>query len=618
MPRLIRRLLICIFLIAPAISPAISLARAADPLDGLDAYVAKAMAEWQTPGLSIAVVEDGKVVLAKGYGVKKQGSDDAVDADTVFAAGSISKTFAAAAVAALIARDRMRWDDRAIDHLPDFRLRDPYVTREIRLRDLLSHRSGLTRGEMLWYYSTFDRKEILRRLRFLKQETGLRSRFGYQNLMFVAAGEAVAAVSGKSWDDFIAETFLAPLGMSSTSTSVTAIGDNAATPHARVNGEYQPIEWLNVDNIAAAGGVNSTANDLAQWMRFHLADGVADGTPLLRAADVAEMRAPQTIIPVTAARRAAVPETLFRSYGLGWYLEDYRGVRLAYHGGRIDGMSSKLTLVPERKLGIAVLTNRGRSSLPDALTYRLLDAYLDAPERDWSADLLKLAEDHFERRDTRRKELLAQRVIGTRPSLPLEKYVGAYDNEIYGALDIALDGDTLSLRRNAAAVASLSHFNYDTFLATFSTPALRDRLVTFDLDKHGRPAALALEYDARFVNTTPPLPTDLAAHGSGGKTTGALIGVWTGRWDGIQPTILAVESIDGDTARIVYAWGPARAWRVDKGGWERHTASLSGDTLTFRTDAKIRVRYALSSTSRLEALYTDGARTRQATMRPRR
>ncbi len=373
------------------------------------------MAAWETPGLSVAVVKDGKVVMAKGYGVRRLGGSAPVDAATVFATGSISKTFTAAAVAALIARDRMNWDDRVIDHLPGFRLYDPYVTREIRIRDLLCHRSGLPPGEMLWYYSTFDRREILRRLQYLEPETGFRTRFGYQNLMFVAAGEAVAAASGMSWDTFVAETFFRPLGMTSTGTSVDALGSDAATPHDRIDGKVQPIAWLNVDNIAPAGGVNSSAADLAKWMLFRLANGVNGKDAILRPADVKEMRTPQTIIPVTESRRAAIPETLFRAYGLGWFLEDYRGVRLVYHGGRIDGMSSRLTLVPEKHLGIAILTNRGRSNLPDALSYRLLDAYLGAPPRDWSADMLHLADDYNTARDANRKAILAQRVPGTKP-----------------------------------------------------------------------------------------------------------------------------------------------------------------------------------------------------------
>jgi CubicO group peptidase (beta-lactamase class C family) len=362
----------------PLLAPA---ARAGDPLDGFDGYVERAMADWETPGLSIAVVQNGQVTMAKGYGFRTKGGGAQVDAGTVFAAGSISKTFTASAVAALIARDRMRWDDRVIDHLPGFRLHDPYVTREIRMRDLLSQRSGLPRGELLWFYAPFDRREILRRLQYLESENGFRSGFSYNNLMFVAAGEAVAAAAGMSWDNFLADTFFGPLGMSSTTTSVVALGGNAATPHARVDGVIQPIAWLNVDNIAPAGGVNSSAADLAKWMLFQLADGSTPRETVLRPADAEEMRTPQTVIRVTDSRRAEIPETLFRAYGLGWFLEDYRGVQLAYHGGRIDGMSSRLTVVPERGLGIAILTNRGRSNLPDALTYRLLDAYLGAPPR---------------------------------------------------------------------------------------------------------------------------------------------------------------------------------------------------------------------------------------------
>jgi len=590
-------------------------AQAADPLAGLDPYVEKSMAAWETPGLSIAIVKDGKVVFARGYGVRQMGGETPVDADTVFAAGSISKTFTASAVAALIARDRLRWDDHVIDRLPDFRLYDPYVTREIRVRDLLCHRSGLPRGEMLWYYSTFDRKEILRRLRYLEPETGFRTAFGYQNLMFVAAGEVVASVAGMSWDNFIAETFLRPLGMTATSTSVAAIGGNAATPHARVDGKYRPIPWLNVDNIAPAGGVNTSANDLAKWMLFQLADGKVGDTALMLPGDVTEMRTPQTIIPVSKARRETVPDTLFRAYGLGWYLEDYRGVRMAYHGGRIDGMSSRLTLVPDRGLGIAVLTNRGRSSLPDALTYRVLDAYLGAPAKDWSGDFLKRAEDIFAQRDEKRERLLAQRIPDTHPSLPLESYAGSYDSELYGPLDIQYDGAALWLRRNDEAIATLSHFNYDTFLATFTSPALRNRLVTFSLDKLGHVAALDLEDEARFRATTPPLPNDLSFDTAASGDESRISGVWSGRWNGIQPTTLVVEHLDGDKASGVYAWGPAAAWGDTEGGWKRFTATVKDGTLRFALNDNITLDYHFASSGYVAASYEEGARQRRATLR---
>jgi len=607
MRRLGRFLILCILFAGSA--------QAADPLTGLDAYVKKSMEAWETPGLSIAIVKDGKVVLTRGYGVRQQDGKAPVDADTVFAAGSISKTFTASAVAALIARDRLRWDDHVIDRLPDFRLYDPYVTREIRVRDLLCHRSGLPRGEMLWYYSTFDRREILRRLRYLEPEAGFRTAFGYQNLMFVAAGEVVASVAGMSWDNFIAETFLRPLGMTSTSTSVAAIGGNAATPHARVDGKYSPIPWLNVDNIAPAGGVNTSAADLAKWMLFQLADGKTGDTELLLPGDVAEMRTPQTIIPVSKAHREAVPDTLFRAYGLGWYLEDYRGVRLAYHGGRIDGMSSRLTLVPERGLGVAVLTNRGRSSLPDALTYRVLDTYLGAPAKDWSGDFLKRAEDIFAERDEKRERLLAQRVPDTRPSLPLDGYAGTYDSELYGPLDIQYDGAALWLRRNDEAIATLSHFNYDTFLATFTSPALRNRLVTFSLDKLGHVAALDLEDEAHFRSTTPPLPNDLHTVTASGADESRISGIWSGRWNGIQPTTLVVERLDGDKASVVYAWGPAAAWGDTEGGWRRLTATVKDNTLRVALNDKITLAYHFASSGYVAAAYGEGARERRATLR---
>ena len=589
-------------------------AESAKPAAGFDRYVTQAMTAWQTPGLSIAVVKDGKVVMAKGFGVRRLGGDARVDAATVFATGSISKTFTAAAVAALIARDRMNWDDRVIDHLPGFRLFDPYVTREIRIRDLLCHRSGLPPGEMLWYYSNFDRREILRRLQYLEPVTGFRTRFGYQNLMFVVAGEAVAAAAGMSWDSFVAETFFRPLGMTSTSTSIDALGSDVATPHARVGGKYEPIPWLNVDNIAPAGGVNSSAADLAKWMLFRLANGVHGDDAILRPADVKEMRTPQTIIPVTESRRAAIPETLFRAYGLGWFLEDYRGVRLVYHGGRIDGMSSRLTLVPEKRLGIAILTNRGRSNLPDALTYRLLDAYLGAPPRDWSADMLKLADDYNETRDEDRKAILAQRVPDTKPSLPLARYAGTFESTLYGPLDVTYDGKTLTLTRNADAIATLSHFNYDTFLATFPNPELRDRLVTFELDKLGHVAALELEYAGRFVADSPPLPNDLALTGEPKDAADSLLGLWSGRWNGVQPITVAVERIKGQTATIVYAWGRAPTWGVDEGGWKRLTARVAKDTLTASLPGGATASFSLRRDGSLRGHYRDGGRKRRTSL----
>jgi hypothetical protein len=436
--------------------------------------------------------------------------------------------------------------------------------------------------------------------------------------MFVAAGEAVAAAAGMSWDNFLANTFFGPLGMSSTTTSVVALGGNAATPHARVDGVIQPIAWLNVDNIAPAGGVNSSAADLAKWMLFQLADGSTPRETVLRPADAEEMRTPQTVIRVTDSRRAEIPETLFRAYGLGWFLEDYRGIHLAYHGGRIDGMSSRLTLAPERGLGIAILTNRGRSNLPDALTYRLLDAYLGAPPRDWSAAMLRRGTDPYEKIEDDRKALLAQRIPDTNPTLPLARYAGLYDSRVYGPLDVVFNGEALVLTRGADVVARLSHFHYDTFFADFANPALRDQLVRFEIDNLGRVASLELENDGRFQATAPPLPNDLAPVARTDGATKKLLGLWTGRWNGIQPHSLFVERIDGDKATVVYAWGRAPSWGVEDAGWQRLEGRVADGVITADAPDGGTVSYVLQPGGALLAQMQDGARRRQSSLRPTR
>ena len=600
---------------APAAEPA--------PLQGLDAYIAGAMRAWETPGLAIAVVKDDKAVVTKGYGVRRLGKGDPVGADTVFAVASLTKTFTAAALAMLVDGDRLRWDDRVLDRLPGFRLSDPWVTGEIRIRDLVSHRSGLKRGEMLWYFSSFDRAAVMRRLRHLPFESGFRDRFGYQNLMFVAAGELTAAVAGESWGAFLAKRLFAPIGMANTSTSVRGLPKNAATPHAKVDGRIQPIEWLNVDNIGPAGGVNSTVRDLSRWMRLMLNGGELDGKRLLGEARIREMQSPVTPLTISPKHRKRVPGTNFRAYGLGWYLEDYRGHRLAYHAGRIDGMSARLVLLPEARLGVAVLTNRGRSSLPGAIAYRAIDAYLGAPVRDWSAVLLAASAKRQAFRAAEHAEATARRAAGTRPALPLARYRGRYESDVFGALDIRLvkdrlDRDRLVLARSANAIADLEHWHFDTFRARYRSPALRDGFVTFMVDRNGHIPALEIAFNGVFRNMQPPLPPDLritAPPKAIPKRAAALSGIWTGHWSGVMTHTLAVERINGGRAAIVYAWGPAPAWGVKEGGWRRLQARIGAGVIEVDLSETERVRYRLDRNGALSGLYRDGARRRKSSLK---
>jgi len=587
------------------------------PLRGLDGYIREAMVAWETPGLAVAVVKDDKAVLLEGYGVRRLGGTDKVGPDTVFAVASVSKTFTAATLALLVDGDRLRWDDRVVDRLPGFRLSDPWVTGEIRIRDLLSHRSGVARGEMLWYYSGFSRAEVMRRLHHLPFSAGFRERFGYQNLMFVAAGDVAAAAAGESWDSLLKTRLFAPLGMTRSSTSIRAMPKDAATPHARIDGKIRPIERLNVDNIGPAGGVNSTARDLSRWMRLLLNGGEIDGRRLLSAARIDEMQEPVTPIPVGPKDRQRIPETAFRAYGMGWYLEDYRGRRLAYHAGRIDGMSARLVLLPEERLGVAVLTNRGRSNLPAALAYRVIDAWLGAPQRDLSALLLAASEQRHALRTAGEADDAARRVTGTRPSLPLGRYTGRYDSGVFGPLDIRLEKGLLMLTRNAGVVADLEHWHFDTFRAHFRSAALRDRFVTFAIDRNGHPAALEIAFNGTFRNMEAPLPADLnivPPPKGMAKPIASLSGVWNGRWSGVMAHRLAVERIEGDRADIVYAWGPAPAWGVTEGGWRRLQARIVDGVLRAKLSSTEQVEYRFGNSGILSAVYRDDARRREASM----
>lgn len=588
--------------------------RAEEPrLTDLDSYVETAMRIWQTPGLSLAIVKDGRVILAKGYGLRRLGGTEPVDENTVFAAASITKTFTAAAVATLVANGKMRWDDRVIDHLPAFRLHDSYATHDMRLRDLLSHRSGLHRGDMIWYYSNFDRAEVLRRSRHLEMKSPLRARFGYQNIMFTAAGEAVGDAAGTTWDAYIKDQFFTPLGMSNSSTSIKDLPRNAATPHASRNGAYRPIDWLQVDNIGAAGSINSSAADLAKWIKLQLDGGKRGDTTILRTKDIAEMRRAHTVINVSKTRREYIPQSNLRAYGLGWYMADYRGKKVLYHGGRLDGMSAHLALLPDLNLGMVALSNRGRSSLPAALMYRIFDAYLDAPPTDWSSEFLAWNSVYQAKRKKRRAKVLDKHKFGTRPSMPLAGYVGFYDSQVYGPLDIWPSGDKLLVTRNNRVIGDLTHWHYDTFIANFRTRVLRDRLITFRIGKTGTVDAFDIEFSGEFTRSDPPQTPDLRKPMTADKTS--FVGTWMGRWDNKQPHTLIVESIEGKTAKSTYAWAPSDALKVSKEGSTPIDGTVTDGTLTLSPFDDVTVSYTRRNDATLDATYKDGSGERRATLR---
>lgn len=448
---------------------------------GLDAYIENALAEWQVPGLAMAIVRNDSVVHARGYGVRKLGDPARVDDRTMFAAASTTKAFTAALIAMFVDEKKMRWDDPATKHLPGFQLYDPYATRELTIRDLLSHRSGLSRGDLSWYGTTFDRNEVIRRVRFLRPTSSFRSSYGYQNIMYIAASEAAARVAGKSWDDLVDERLYTPLGMNETVTSVRdLIGKpNVAQPHALVDKKIVPIPYRNVDNIGGAGSMNSNARDMAQWVRLQLANGRYGGRQLISPAAMREMRLPHTIIQLDTLAERINPATHFRAYGLGWFMEDYRGRKAISHPGNLDGMSSVVGMMPEENIGVVILVNMNQVALPTAIMRRLWDMHLGGTPGDWSAVFLRLRRDAIARSDSVERKTAADRIGGTRPSLALQNYAGTYSDSLYGQISIRVEDNKLIADAGPSWVGDVAHWHYDTFRITWRDPMMGRSFATF-------------------------------------------------------------------------------------------------------------------------------------------
>jgi len=446
----------------PATSPT-----TAEALAGLDAYIESARQAWQVPGLSIAIVKDDRIIYSRGFGVREEGRPGKVDAATVFAIGSATKAFTAAALGMLVDEKKIGWDGAVHDYMPSFELHDPYVTRHVTVRDLLSHRTGVVTNGGLWYGSGFDRQEIVRRLRFQTETLGFRNQFQYQNEMFIVAGEVVSSVAGTTYDRFVASRIFEPLGMRRSSTSVAALKGlaNVAAPHMLVGGKAVPVEYRVIDNVGGAGVINSSARDMAQWVRLQLGGGAFEGKQLIAGATLTEMHTGQ-IVP----RGSSNASFKFSEYGLGWGVQEYRGEKIVAHSGAIDGMQSVVALMPAKKLGLVVLTNGLRTSLTSAVELRVLDAFLGGPVTDHSA-VMKQAHDDAVRIANEKAANAASSVTSAAPPrLPLDRYVGTYASDLLGDVAITLvDGKLALARRQAAAV--LHHEHNDMFEAHWNSLA---------------------------------------------------------------------------------------------------------------------------------------------------
>jgi CubicO group peptidase (beta-lactamase class C family) len=442
-------------------------------LDALDQYITEAVAAWETPGAAVGIVHGDSLHFAKGYGTRTLGADAPVDAQTLFAVASNSKAFTAALLGMLVDEGRLAWDDRVTDHLPDFRLHDPWITRHMTIRDLLTHRSGLPTfgGDHLWIGNDLSQDDIIDRLPHLDPTGDFRADFQYQNLMYHAAGEVIEAVSGQTWDALVHERILTPLGMVRTTTTADTLDaiPNVADAHEVVNDTLRVVAYDDVDAIVAAAGLNSTVADMSRWMRLAMRGGHLDGDTLLQPATARAMQTIQMPLPVSSWSAENL-ERHFYGYGLGWFISDYKGEKMVSHSGGLTGMISLQTLLPEQGLGIIVLTNRAPNRLPRALTYRILDAFLNEPSRDWSAEYLERQRDAAARADSAEAALREARVADAPMSLPLERYTGTYANALSGEATVRLEGDHLVFDYNPRHVGDLEPWHFDTFRTTWRHP----------------------------------------------------------------------------------------------------------------------------------------------------
>jgi CubicO group peptidase (beta-lactamase class C family) len=430
-----------------------------------DALVRKSLATWHAPGVAVAVIRDGEVVYLKGFGVRAAGGKDPVTPDTLFPIASCTKAFTTAAMAVLVDEGKMAWDDPVRKYLPDFHLSDPKADREVTLRDLVTHRTGLRGHDLLWYRSPWTQEEIIRRAGLLPLDKPFRGAFQYQSTMFTAAGHAVAAAAGMPWADFVRRRLLDPLKMSETVFTTAAAREFAdrASPHRLGGrGEAEPMPLYPLDTPDPAGSIHSTARDLARWLCFQMGDGTAGGRRLVSAKNLAQTHTPQIDVPMDRVDREMFPDTRKMSYGMGWVIQDHAGHRLWMHAGAIDGFRAHLTIVPDRRAGIVLLTNLHRTRMNLALNAALLDVLLGLPPRDWDAVVRGAERKEQAEAEEVERERLARRHANTRPSRELPAYAGTYEHPAYGTVRVTLGPGGLVWEWNDFR-AVLEHFHYDTF-----------------------------------------------------------------------------------------------------------------------------------------------------------
>jgi len=592
----LRFLFLSLTLVGHALSPGMAAPRlampampapsaTANPLAGFDEFVAQVMKDWKVPGVAVAIVRDGKVILIKGYGERDRQKHLLVTPQTLFAIGSITNSFTVSAMGMLVDEGKLDWDKPVREYLPEFKMYDPVASEHMTPRDLVTHRSGLPRHDTLWYSSNFTRADMVRRLRYLEPNKDFRSAYQYNNLMFMTAGYLVGKIAGATWEDFVRQRILTPLGMRNTNYSVDDSQKSAdfAMPYQNADGVVKDMPFHNIDQIAPAGSINSNVEDMAKYLLFHLSKGMAGQTRLLSENNENQMQSPQMVEPSSERWR----ENGLLTYGMALNVTAYRGHKFVSHGGAIDGFTAQLSFMPQDNVGVMVLANldSNKDPVPIIVTYGAYDRLLGLDLTPWNQRFLDDEQKSKQSEDEAKNQGITQRKPNTHPSHDLKDYVGEYENPGYGIVKIEPDGEGFKFSINLLP-SHIKHFHYDVFqVPPNPIDPLEKIKVTFMPDVAGDIASLSIPLEPHvrdIVFTRMP---------ERGMTTREFLVPLAGQY--LLGNITYTVMLEGEKTLYLIVPGQPKYELVPRRGTTFDLMGLSGFSIEFKKDDSGKVTEAV-------------------------
>lgn len=472
--------------------------------DSLDNYVNRALTDWQIPGIAVCVIKNGKVVVMKGYGVKDWDTKEKVDENTLFMIGSNTKAFTATALATLDADKKLSLDDKVTKWIPEFKLDNKAAGEQAIIRDLLCHRIGFRtfQGDFTYWTSNLTREEVIEKMSHIKATYPFRTKWGYTNAAFLTAGQIIPKVTGMQWEDFVKQKIFDPLEMKNTLALSKDFPNavNKCSPYTMQEGKIVKIPFCYIDNLAPAGSIGSSVNDMSHWVMMLLDNGKYEGKQIVPASAIAQTRIPHSII---GNGGALFNEGHFSLYGLGWDLQEYCGREIVSHTGGVNGFVTSVTLIPEEKLGIIVFTNTDQNAFYEALKWDIMDAYFGKPYRNYSRVYYSFFKSNFDQDQKKDKMLKDSVAMNLKTELPLNAYTGNYFNDVYGNMSVVLENGELKMKfsHHPDMYAKLESLGGDRFYATFTDPEFSKAIFPFHVE-NGKIKSVTVKV-ADFVEYNP-------------------------------------------------------------------------------------------------------------------